>query len=78
MDNRTKKEISAVNKWNDENKIGTNVSVLMDNGESRITKTRSNASMLGANSQHPGHTAVIFLDGITGSYKLSRVSVIAD
>ena len=49
--------------------------VEMDSGEIRATTTRSNAQMLGAEPSRgcPGHTAVIFLEGITGCYNLSRV-----
>lgn len=74
MDTRTKKVIASVEAWNKKYPVGTKVSVLRDKGESKITVTRSEAWMLGSNSQHPGHTAVIKVDGISGGYLLRRVS----
>lgn len=50
--------------------VGTAVRVTMDDGTARNTKTRSAAQMLG------DHTAVIWLDGITGCYALERVRVL--
>lgn len=50
---------------------GTSVSVRRDNGTSEITKTTSAASVLS------GHTAVVWLEGISGCYLLERVSPIA-
>lgn len=52
---------------------GTPVVVTKDDGTELSTKTRSVAWMLGASSQHPGHTAVIMVDGISGGYGLWRV-----
>ena len=68
-------ELRAVAQWNALVPIGSPVSVEMDSGEIRATTTRSNAQMLGAEPSRgcPGHTAVIFLEGITGCYNLSRV-----
>jgi hypothetical protein len=67
--------LRAVAQWNALVPIGSPVSVEMDSGEIRATTTRSNAQMLGAEPSrgYPGHTAVIFLEGITGCYNLSRV-----
>ena len=53
--------------WNSVNAVGAAVTVEMDNGEIRHTKTRSEAQVLS------GHTAVIWLEGISGAYLLSRV-----
>ena len=50
--------------------VGTDVSVRRDAGTATITKTRSKAEVLS------GHSAVIWLDGISGCYLLSRVSPI--
>lgn len=56
-----------VNEWNAMYPVGTPVKVLRDSGEWVYTKTRSEAQVLS------GHTAVIWLDGITGCYLLDRV-----
>lgn len=68
-------QLRAVEEWNEHHPIGTEVSVEMDSGEIRATKTRSEAQMLGAEPSRndSGHTAVIFLEGISGCYLLSRV-----
>ena len=70
-----KVQVRAVETWNEHHPIGTDVSVETDSGEIRATKTRSEAQMLGAEPSRndPGHTAVIFLEGVTGCYLLSRV-----
>lgn len=54
-------------RWNEANPIGTDVVLTKDLGETLVTKTRSEAWM--AN----GQIAVIFVDGISGYYALSRV-----
>jgi hypothetical protein len=59
---------TAVQKWNERHPIGTSVTVKLDSGETRATTTRSEAHVLS------GHTAVIWLEGITGCYLLDRVS----
>lgn len=56
--------------WNRNNDVGTNVNVKMDSGEIRKTKTRSAAQVLS------GHSAVIWLEGITGCYLLDRVRAV--
>lgn len=48
--------------------VGQRVSVRRDSGEGVTTTTRSAAQVLS------GHTAVIWLDGITGCYLLDRVT----
>ncbi len=62
-----KKQIAAVADWNAKYPPGTECTVEMDNGEIRFTRTRSEAQMLS------GHTATVFLEGISGCYLLSRV-----
>lgn len=53
--------------WNQKHGLGTPVIVTMDSGEERKTVTRSRAEILS------GHSAVIWLEGISGCYLLSRV-----
>ncbi len=68
------KQVAMVTKWNQDHKPGIDVIVTKDFGEPSVTtKTRSNAFMLGATGDYPGHTAVIMLDGISGAYSLERV-----
>ncbi|TAA54587.1 hypothetical protein [Shinella sp. JR1-6] len=50
--------------------IGTKVAVRKDDGEAFITKTRSKADVIS------GHTAAIWLEGLTGCSVLDRVSPI--
>ena len=63
---RRKRDLE-VELWNLKYPVGTPVHVRMDSGEKRETKTRSKAEILS------GHTAVIWLEGITGCYCLDRV-----
>lgn len=56
--------------WNRDNEIGAIVKVRMDSGEIRETKTRTEAQVLGS------HSAVVWLEGITGCYLLERVRAI--
>ena len=56
-----------VDEWNSEYPIGAPVIVTLDSGENRPTRTRSRAQVLS------GHSAVIWLEGITGCYLLDRV-----
>lgn len=56
--------------WNSANAVGATVKVRLDNGEMRETTTRSQAEILG------GHSAVIWLEGITGCYLLDRVRAV--
>ena len=55
-------------KFNAAHQIGAAVSVKLDSGEVRETITVSEAQVLS------GHTAVIWLDGISGCYDLERVT----
>lgn len=68
-----KKQVDLVNAWNQEHQPGINVIVTMDDKKEVRTKTRSEAQMLGACRDYPGHTAVIWLEGISGCYSLDRV-----
>jgi hypothetical protein len=72
---RQTNQLKLVAQWNALFPVGTPVTVEMDSQETRITTTRSPAQMLGAEPSRndPGHTAVIWLDGIEGCYALSRV-----
>lgn len=64
----TEREARAVDLWNAQYPVGTNVVVKRDNGETMQTVTRSEAFLLS------GHTAVIQLAGISGCYSLERVT----
>jgi hypothetical protein len=52
--------------------IGCKVNVRLDSGEIRETKTKTRAEVL------QGHSAVIWLEGITGCYLLDRVTPILE
>lgn len=67
MTKKTKNDLIIEN-FNLKYPVGTDVTVKKDNGEIIHTKTRSEADLLG------GHTPVIWLDGISGCYALSRVT----
>lgn len=56
-----------VDAFNAKYQVGQTVTVRMDNGEGRSTTTRSKAQVLS------GHSAVIWLEGISGCYLLDRV-----
>lgn len=60
----------AVDSWNAKYSIGTTVDLTKDNGEIVRTRTRSDAEVLS------GHTAVIWLEGITGCYCLNRIRAV--
>jgi len=66
--NKLKEQIASVKKWNLEHEVVIPVAVKMDDGSSVNTETRSHAEMLS------GHSAVIWLVGITGCYLLDRVT----
>ncbi len=59
-----------VENWNLKFSVGTPVTVRLDSGEIKTTTTRSEAQVLS------GHSAVIWLTGISGCYLLDRVSAI--
>lgn len=58
--------------WNRIYQAGQKVKVRLDSGEIRETKTRTRAEVL------QGHSAVIWLDGVTGCYLLDRVTPIVE
>lgn len=60
----------ACDKFNAAHQVGAAVSVELDGGEIRETITVSEAQVLS------GHTAVIWLDGISGCYDLERVKAL--
>ena len=66
-------QVQLMEDWNKNHSVGTDVIVTKDDKTKVATKTRSNAWMLGATGDYPGHTAVILLDGISGGYSLERV-----
>lgn len=53
--------------WNAAHPVGCDVVLAHDNGTALPTKTRSEAQILS------GHSAVIWLDGVSGCYLLDRV-----
>ncbi|WP_088183948.1 hypothetical protein [Sphingobium sp. Z007] len=55
-------------KWNERYPIGQAVTVRRDGGDVITTKTRSEAQLLSC------HSPVIWLEGISGCYLLSRVT----
>lgn len=65
--NQVQKEQAKVDSWNAKHPPGTPVIVHKDFGDVVETITRSVAEVLG------GHTAVIWLEGISGCYDLDRV-----
>ena len=69
------KQMELCQRWNELYPVGTPVTVELNSGEIRATKTRSEAQMLGAepSRNNPGHTAVIWLEGVSGCYLLSCV-----
>lgn len=54
--------------WNAEHRPGIDVEYRLDDGAVKRTKTTSEAWMLS------GHTAVILLAGVSGCYRLDRVT----
>ena len=59
---------AACDKFNAANEVGVPVSVRLDSGEIRETITTSEAQVLS------GHSAVIWLEGVSGCYLLERVT----
>ncbi|WIW89272.1 hypothetical protein K3M67_04670 [Sphingobium sp. V4] len=58
--------------WNKRYPIGQAVVVRLDSGEDLHTKTSTEAQLLS------GHSAVIWLDGISGCYLLGRVKPVTE
>lgn len=65
-----KAEQEKTEKWNARYPIGQVVDLQKDSGEIVRTKTRSAAEVLS------GHTAVIWLEGVTGCYMLERITAV--
>lgn len=72
MNRRNEQNHQAVANWNKLYAVGQKVKVELDRGEIRETTTRSEAQILS------GHSAVIWLVGVSGCYLLSRVRPIGD
>lgn len=70
--NKPKYAQRQVDNWNKHYPVGQAVTVRRDNGETMETKTRSPAELLS------GHSAVVWLDGISGCYLLSRVAPVTE
>jgi hypothetical protein len=70
MKMRRKNPAKAVEAWNAKHPIGTAVTVLKDNDEAVTGETRSEAFVLS------GHSAVIFVTGVSGCYALERVKAV--
>lgn len=58
---------SKIKVFNEKHPVGSAVIVVKDFGENVNTKVRCPAEILG------GHTAVVWLDNISGAYSLDRV-----
>jgi len=65
------KAVKACSAWNAKWPVDTRVTVRLDSGEMRETVTRTAAEVLS------GHSAVIWLEGISGCYLLDRVSPVS-
>jgi hypothetical protein len=70
--NKPKEQQRKVDDWNKRWPVGQAVTVRRDNGEGLLTKTTSEAQMLS------GHSAVIWLEGISGCYLLGRVTPVTE
>jgi len=66
---RMEQNKNLVDSWNSNNEVGVTVELTEDNGERTITKTRSEAWLLG------GHTAVVMVEGRAGGYLLERIAL---
>jgi hypothetical protein len=66
-----KEQQQLVNDWNDRYPVGTEVAYWNLPDEKftpRFSKTRTQAELLG------GHTAVVWLDGVSGCWRLTHIS----
>lgn len=70
--NQSKAQQRKVDDWNARYPVGQAVTVRRDNGESVTTTTRSEAELLS------GHSAVVWLEGISGCYLLERVTPVTE
>lgn len=57
-----------VEAWNIEHPVGSNVTVMRDNGDALQTKVTHEAVLLG------GHSPVAWVDGISGCYSIDRIT----
>lgn len=73
---KEKEQLKLVDDWNKDHKPGIDVIVKKDDESEVRTKTRSEAYMLGASGDYPGHTAMIMLEDISGCYSLDRVHAV--
>lgn len=68
---KTKKRLSSeVDAWNSRHGVGTKVILRKDDGSKIETRTRSKAEILS------GHSAVIWLENVSGCHLLGRVRAI--
>jgi hypothetical protein len=70
--NKPKDAQRQVDQWNARYPVGQSVSVRRDNGEDMVTKTIAPAELLS------GHSAVIWLEGVSGCYLLGRVTPLTE
>ncbi|OUC54730.1 hypothetical protein CA262_07565 [Sphingobium sp. GW456-12-10-14-TSB1] len=70
--NKPREAQRHVDRWNERYPVGQAVTVRRDNGATITTKTRSPAELLS------GHSAVVWLDGISGCYLLNRVTPVTE
>lgn len=69
MKRKSQAQLEAeVTAFNNANPVGTSVVVTRDDGTHHLTKTRSEAFVMG------GHSAMIQVHGISGAYRLDRVN----
>ncbi len=67
---RTANNYLTVENWNLKHPVGTKVILTKDDKSTVETATRSQAELLG------GHTPVIWLEGMSGCWALSRVKAV--
>lgn len=60
------RQLALVEAWNAAHEPGVSVTVTLDNRQPFATRTRSKAELLS------GHTAVVWLEGVSGCYLLER------
>lgn len=68
--NNPKAQQRKVDDWNARYPVGQAVNVRIDGGGTVQTKTRSPAELMS------GHSAVIWLEGVSGCYLLSHVTAV--
>ncbi len=71
---------SIVDAWNATVLVGTPVRYWtgVREGEGKTGRTRSTAYLLGASSDQPGHTPVVFVEGEGSCIALTHVQPVAD